>query len=94
MGRCMVARERLVMGSESRQRTRIVTVRVYESEYDYIAALADQLGCSRAEIARAKIFDRPPVPAPMTMECMPTGPVARITASAVPRVVAAVSKPV
>lgn len=51
--------------SESRQRTKIITVRVDEEEYELITELAKAARCSQAEIARAILFDRDPQPAPV-----------------------------
>jgi hypothetical protein len=52
------------MGSESRQRDRIITVRVDDLEYKFIDQLAAAAKCSRAEIVRAIVFEREPVPQP------------------------------
>lgn len=46
------------MGSASRQRDRILTVRLDDHEYAMIDALADGVGTTRAEAARAILFGR------------------------------------
>jgi hypothetical protein len=48
------------MGSERRQRARILTVRVDDLEYAVINDLAQAAGVSLAEMARAILFDRQP----------------------------------
>ncbi len=53
------------MGSESRQRTKIITVRVYDDEYALITELAAAARCSQAEVVRSIVFDHEPQPAPV-----------------------------
>lgn len=62
------------MGSERRQRPHILTVRLYDQEQAYLdAAVAAQLPAkvTRADIARAILFDVPLIGRP---ECSPAHP--------------------
>lgn len=57
------------MGSDSRQRTKLVAVRLYEHEYDQLTTAAENAGVSTAELVRAVLFNR--APQPRTVSCSP-----------------------
>lgn len=60
------------MGSEKRQRTRFLGVRLYDEEYTYLSARAAELGCSMSELMRARALGRPPQP--RRAPCSPNHP--------------------